>query len=110
MVDTLGISKRVKKVTFNKDGAANKGVEGIWLTYKDGTTQALVNGSAITQTPVFSFDLCGTFLGIGGNWEYQNNNVSVNFMIALDVYEDTPVNYYSLISYITDFIYLLNDP
>ena len=84
-------------------------MDGAWFTYKDGSTQALVSTSDITQTPVFSFDLCGTFLGIGANFEYQNNG-GVDNMIAADVYEDTPVNYYSLISYITDFIYLLNDP
>jgi hypothetical protein len=31
-------------------------------------------------------------------------------MIAAEVYEDYPVNYYNLISYISDFVYLLNDP
>jgi hypothetical protein len=72
IVDTVGITKRVKTVTFNRDGGNQKGTDGIWLTFKDGTTQATVAGSTIGTTPTFVFNLCGTFLGIGANFEKDN--------------------------------------
>lgn len=49
-------------------------------------------------------------IGVGVNYQMTSSsaNAKVDFTIAGDSYDDTPVNYYSLFKYFTDFTYALS--
>jgi len=100
-------------MTWNLDGNANKGLQGLWLTFKDATTINLANvNTAITATPASIQTFCGNFVGQGANFNMASNSAgaAVSMAIAADSYDDVPVNYYTLFKYFTDFTYVLNDP
>lgn len=81
------------------------------LTYVDGTKQALITGKYDweTETSFWELPVCGNFIGLRCNFDKSLSNV-INKLGACEIYDDLPMNYYTIFSKITSFTYYVSDP
>ena len=53
--------------------------------------------------------VCGNFIGLRCNFDKNGSNV-ITKLGACEIYDDLPMNYYTIFSKITSFTYNVNDP
>ena len=77
------------------------------FTFRDGTTMAV--GPTLTwatDTPKFVMSVCGNFVGLNCDF-HTSGGGQVDKLGACEIYDDLPVNYYTLFTKITSFTYTL---
>jgi len=82
------------------------GQKGFVLTYKDNTKRNFGPFDHLTTTnPSWELAVCGNFIGLRCN--FHKNNKGVDKLGCCEIYDDSPVTYYSIFTEIADFSYKL---